>query len=153
MKKPLRHAFSLIEVVIALGIFAFCAIAIFSLLPVAMNSVQSVYNESNANNIAESLAGIWEVVPTNNTNIINSNFPLTNFTIGALTDSTNYFFDEFGRQTTLADAVLAMRYSATTSDPPLTNSFSVTMDFYWPAATINNANAKPGRSFNYIFTK
>ena len=150
MKKPPRHAFSMIEVVIALGIFAFCAIAIFSLLPVAMNSVQSVYNESNANNIAESLAGMWEVVPTTNTNI--TNLPLTNFHIGSSNASISYF-DEFGRETTQADAVLAMRYAATPMAAPLTNSFSVTMDFYWPAASINNANAKPGGSFNYIFTK
>lgn len=150
MKKPPRHAFSLIEVVIALGIFAFCAVGIFGMLPVAMRSVQSVYNESNANNIAESLAGMWEVVPTTNTTI--TNLPLTNFYIGSSNASISYF-DEFGRQTNLDGAALAMRYAASNLPDPLTNSFSVTMDFYWPAATINNANAKPGRSFNYIFTK
>ena len=148
--KASRHAFSLIEVVIALGIFSFCIVGIFGLLPVAMNSVQSVYNESNANNISESLAGMWEVVPTTDTNIINSDFPLTNFYIGTNL-STNYF-DDFGRQTDSLGAVLAMEYEATTKAAPFNNSFSVNMVFYWPAGS-TNTNTRNARTFNYIFTK
>ena len=151
MRKLSRHAFSLIEVVIALGIFSFCIVGIFGLLPVAMNSVQSVYNESNANNISESLAGMWEVVPTTDTNIINSNFPLTNFYIGESNLSTNYF-DDFGRQTDSLGAVLAMEYEASTNAAPFTNSFSVNMVFYWPAGS-TNTNTRNTRSFKYIFTK
>ena len=151
MRKLSRHAFSLIEVVIALGIFSFCIVGIFALLPVAMNSVHSVYNESNANNIAESLAGMWDVVPTTNTSIINSNFPLTNFYIGESNLSTNYF-DDFGRQTNQAAAVLAMEYEASTNAAPFTNSFSVNMVFYWPAGS-TNTNTRNTRSFKYIFTK
>ena len=51
--------FSLIEVVIALGIFSFCIVAIVGLLPVGMNSVRSVSNENNAIHIASSIEGIW----------------------------------------------------------------------------------------------
>ena len=149
--KCFTKAFSLIEVVIALGIFSFCIVGIFGLLPVAMNSVQSVYNESNANNIAESLAGLWEVTPTTNTTISNTNFPLTNFYIGQSNLSTNYF-DDFGRQTNEGAAVLAMEYEATTNAAPFTNSFSVNMMFYWPAGS-TNTNTRTSRTFNYIFTK
>ena len=58
-----KNAFSLIEVVIALGIFAFCIVGIVGLLPIAANSVKSVSQETNANNIAESIAGFWQVAP------------------------------------------------------------------------------------------
>lgn len=148
--KSLR-AFSLIEVVIALGIFAFSIVGIFSLLPVAMNSSQSVYNESSANNIAASIAGLWEVAPTTGITITNTNFPLSDFFIGQSNLSTNYF-DQFGRQTNLSGAALAMLYSATTNSDPYTNSFTVSMEFYWPAGS-PNTNTRTSRTFNYIFTK
>ena len=54
-----KAGFSLIEVVIALGIFAFCIVAIIGMLPVGMNSVRSVSNENNAIHIATSIEGIW----------------------------------------------------------------------------------------------
>jgi type II secretory pathway pseudopilin PulG len=46
------NAFSLIEVVISLGIFTFCIIGIVGLLPIASNAVKSVSLESSANNVA-----------------------------------------------------------------------------------------------------
>jgi uncharacterized protein (TIGR02598 family) len=147
-----NSAFSLIEVVIALGIFAFCIVGIVGLLPIAANSVKSVSQETNANNIAESIAGMWAVVPTNNINITDTNFPLTNFYIG-VSNSTNNYFNEFGQQTTSNSAALRLEYAAANLSAPNVNSFSVNMTFYWPAHAPTNSPTVNKRTFNYIFAK
>jgi len=145
-----KKAFSLIEVVIALGIFAFCIVGIVGLLPIAANSVKSVSQETNANNIAESIAGMWQVVPSTNTNVANSNFPMTNLYIGASNLSTNYF-NEFGQQTDPSGASLRMEYEARTNST-YSNAYDVNLTFYWPANS-TNTNTTTKRTFNYIFAK
>ena len=146
-----KNAFSLIEVVIALGLFTFCIVGIVGLLPIAANSVKSVSQESNANNIAESIAGLWQVAPATNISIINSNFPTTNLFIGSSNLSTNYF-NEFGQETNSNNASLRMEYEASQLAAPNTNSYSVNMTFCWPAHS-TNTNSTTKRTFNYIFTK
>ena len=143
-----HKAFSLIEVVIALGLFTFCIVGIVGLLPIAANSVKSVSQESNANNIAESIAGMWQVASRNST-ITNSNFPVTNLFIGT-NFSTNYF-NEFGQQTNSNSASLRMEYEARTNTT-YTNAYDVNLTFYWPAHS-TNTNTTTTRTFNYIFTK
>ena len=143
-------AFSLIEVVIALGIFAFCIVGIVGLLPIAANSAKSVSQESNANNIAESIAGMWQVASRNST-IANSNFPVTNLDIRP-TALTNYYFNEFGQATNSNSASLRLEYVASQLAAPNTNSYTVNMTFCWPANS-TNTNTTTKRTFNYIFTK
>jgi len=144
-----NSAFSLIEVVIALGIFAFCIVGIVGLLPIAANSAKSVSQESNANNIAESIAGIWQVASLNST-ISNSNFPVTNLDIRP-SSITNYYFNEFGQATNSNSAALRMEYEAKTNDT-FKNAYDVNLSFYWPANS-TNTNTTTKRTFNYIFTK
>jgi uncharacterized protein (TIGR02598 family) len=144
-------AFSLIEVVIALGIFAFCIVGIVGLLPIAANSAKSVSQESNANNIAESIAGMWQVASRNST-IANSNFPVTNLDIRP-TALTNYYFNEFGQATNSNSASLRVEYVASQLAAPNTNSYSVNMTFSWPANAPANSPTATKRTFNYIFTK
>lgn len=144
-------AFSLIEVVIALGIFAFCIVGIVGLLPIAANSAKSVSQESNANNIAESIAGMWQVASRNST-IANSNFPVTNLDIRP-TALTNYYFNEFGQATNSNSASLRLEYVASQLAAPNTNSYSVNMTFSWPANAPTNSPTLNRRTFNYIFTK
>jgi uncharacterized protein (TIGR02598 family) len=146
-----HKAFSLIEVVIALGLFTFCIVGIVGLLPIAANSVKSISQESNANNIAESLAGMWQVAPATNISITNTNFPLTNFYIGSSNLSTNYF-NEFGQQTNSNSAALRIEYEARTNSS-FSNAFDVNMTFYWPANAPTNSPTINKRTFNYIFAK
>jgi uncharacterized protein (TIGR02598 family) len=146
-----KSAFSLIEVVIALGIFAFCIVGIVGLLPIAANSAKSVSQESNANNIAESIAGMWQVASLNSA-IANSNFPVTNLDIRP-TALTNYYFNEFGQATNSNSASLRVEYVASQLAAPNTNSYSVNMTFSWPANAPTNSPTLNRRTFNYIFTK
>ncbi len=142
-----NKAFSLIEVVIALGIFAFCIVGIFGLLPIAANSAKSVSQETNANNIAESIAGMWQVASNNSTITSAYNFPITNLEIRTTPLETNYF-NEFGQATNSNSAALRMEYEVTSN-----NYFSVNMTFYWPANAPTNSPNLNKRTFNYIFYK
>jgi uncharacterized protein (TIGR02598 family) len=144
--------FSLIEVVIALGIFSFCIVAIVGLLPVGMNSVRSVSNENNAIHIASSIEGIWQVAPINSkitiTNLI-TNLLVTNASSGNY--SADYFFNEFGEETASAGASLKMNYNVRTNSPPLTNAYTLNMTFSWPPGA--STSYQTVREFSYTISK
>jgi uncharacterized protein (TIGR02598 family) len=145
--------FSLIEVVIAIGIFAFCIVAIIGMLPVGMNSVRSVSNENNAIHIATSIEGIWEVAPTNSTITITNfitNLLVTNASTGNY--STNYFFNEFGEQVDTVGASVKMNYTVRTNPAPMTNAYSVNMTFSWPP-NAPTTNYQTVREFSYTISK
>ena len=147
MKILKNNAFSLIEVVIALGIFAFCIVGIVGLLPIASNAVKSVSQESNANNIAESIAGFWQVAPLGSSTT-GGNFTMGNFTVGNGTDT--FYYDNNGAQVlTLAESSLKLNYDA----QGLSGSFTVNLTFTWPPNASDNSTIATKRTFNYIFTK
>lgn len=155
MKKLPRAAFSLIEVVVALGLFSFCIIGIMGLLAVAMGSTRSVADESNAADIASSVAGLWEVAPTNNTPVELSdsatNAPMGQFTIGAATST--FYYDADGRNLPNATgATLRMDYKAEqVAGQP--GSYAVSMTFLWPASGPTNAPTVNRRYYRGIFVK
>ena len=142
-----KAGFSLIEVVIALGIFAFCIVAIVGLLPVGMNSVRSVSNENNAIHIASSIEGIWQVAPLGS-KITMPNI-ITNLDISASKNST-YFFDEFGEPlASVTGASLKMNYKTAVSSG---NSTTVNMTFLWPP-NATSTNYQTVREFAYTISK
>ena len=148
--KNKSFAFSLIEVVIALGIFAFCIVGIVGLLPIAANSVKSVSQESNANNIAESIAGFWQVAPSGSQT--GANFMMGNFNVGNATIKTNYYNDFGSEVLSVTNASLRLDYYA----QPLSSypgSFTVNLTFTWPPNASANSTTANKRTFNYIFTK
>lgn len=150
MKILKNNAFSLIEVVIALGIFAFCIVGIVGLLPIASNAVKSVSQESNANNIAESIAGFWQVAPLGSSTT-GGNFTMGNFTVGNGTDT--FYYDNNGAQVlTLAESSLKLDYDAQGLSGYL-GSFTVNLTFTWPPNASDNSTIATKRTFNYIFTK
>lgn len=153
--KLLRNAFSLIEVVISLGIFTFCIIGVVGLLPIASNAVKSVSVESSANNVAESISGIWQVASANATTPVSiplgGNRTMGNFTIGpAGPVNQPYYYDNDGRITNSADASFRLDYAAA---PLSVNTFTVNLTFTWPAAATANSSTANRRNFNYIFAK
>lgn len=150
MKMTKPNAFSLIEVVIALGIFAFCIVGIVGLLPIAANSVKSVSQESNANNIAESISGFWQVAQLGSSTT-GGNFTMGNFTVGNGTDT--FYYDNNGAQVpTIGESSLKLDYNAQgLSGYP--GSFTVNLTFTWPPNASANSTIATTRTFNYIFTK
>ena len=142
-----KAGFSLIEVVIALGIFAFCIVAIVGLLPVGMNSVRSVSNENNAIHIASSIEGIWQVAPLGSSPITIPNI-ITNLAISSSANST-YFFDEFGDPlANSTGAALKMNYKTAALGG---NSTTVNMTFSWPPSATESYQSK--REFSYTISK
>src|SRR5438105_7380624 len=55
MNKPLTRGFSLIEVTLALGVAAFCLIAVFGLMPVGVQTNRNATSQTAATNI---MAGV-----------------------------------------------------------------------------------------------
>jgi uncharacterized protein (TIGR02598 family) len=148
--KSKRKAFSLIEVVIALGIFAFCIVGIVGLLPIASNAVKSVSQETNANNIAESIAGFWQVAPSGSQT--GGNFTMGNFKVGETRNET-FYYDNNGGKVDSGDpkSSLRMDYDAQPFSYP--GSFTVNLTFTWPPNASANSTTANTRTFNYIFTK
>jgi len=162
MKRP-SYAFSLIETVLALGIFAFCVVVIAGLLISGINAARSVANETNAANLANSIFGAWQVQRNKTARLSITNM-VTN--LPALRDApiageaNIYFFDATGIQVAEDDAsaaALKMLYSVdwvatqvANQDPAEPSSVAeVVLDFYWPAQAPENVAQK--RTFRRIF--
>jgi uncharacterized protein (TIGR02598 family) len=151
MKRRIR-AFSLVEVVIALGIFTFCAVGIVGLLPIALDATRTVSQETNANNIADSISGFWQVAG-NGANSGND-FTMGDFTIGTPGSRTLYYNND-GLQVAEADknqASMKLAYDVQnlTGYP---DTFTVNLTFSWPANAPDTSPTVNRRFFNYIFTK
>ena len=85
-------AFSLVEVTLALGIAAFCLIAVFGLLPVGVQTNRNATSQTAATNLMAAVVADLRAVPTANTTS-------TQFGITFGTDTTLYF-DGTGQFTT-----------------------------------------------------
>jgi len=68
-------AFSLVEITLALGVAAFCLIAVFSLLPVGMQTNQSARSQTAATGILTALVADLRTTPK--TNSTSSLFAIT----------------------------------------------------------------------------
>jgi uncharacterized protein (TIGR02598 family) len=149
-------AFSLVEIVVALGIFSFCIVAILGMLPVGMRAARGVADESNAVNIASSIFGLWEIAPAGTplfpTNIFVNTGPSIN--VGQPNNVTVYFDDEGRIVPSAQSASLNMTYSATqTNIPgnPTAINYSVNLVFRWPPTAPDNVAQV--RVFSDMFAK
>ena len=66
MKKQSQAAFSLIEVTLALGIAAFCLIAVFGLVPVGVQTNRNASSQTAAINIMAAVVADLRAIPTTN---------------------------------------------------------------------------------------
>jgi len=151
VKTSQHKAFSLIEVVIAIGLFTFCIVGIVGLLPIAANSVKSVSQESNANNIAESISGFWQVAPST-ASTSGGNFTMGNFTVGTTGNQTFYYNNDGSIVPNVTDASLRLVYDVNALNG-FPNTFTVNLTFTWPPNASSNSTTATTRNFNYIFTK
>jgi uncharacterized protein (TIGR02598 family) len=77
-RSPRHRAFSLIEVVIALGVATFAIVAIAALLPVGLQSSRDTVEESTALNVLSSLVADRRATPSTNFSGIYQLSALTN---------------------------------------------------------------------------
>ena len=85
MKQQSKDGFSLVEVTLALGIAAFCLIAVFGLIPVAALTNRNATSQTRATNITAAV--IADLRATPKTNSASLQFAIPFFT----TNTTRYF--------------------------------------------------------------
>ncbi|HEX3281329.1 MAG TPA: Verru_Chthon cassette protein B [Pyrinomonadaceae bacterium] len=61
------HAFSLVELTVAMGIAAFCLIAVFGLIPVGVQTNRNATSQTAANNIIAAVAADLRATPKTST--------------------------------------------------------------------------------------
>src|SRR5947199_2061260 len=96
MKRRVCRAFSLVEVTLAIGVAAFCLIAVFGLVPVGVQTNRNATSQTAATNIAASVAADLRATP--NTSATSSQFAITFGTAKTL------YFDGAGQFTTSLNA-------------------------------------------------
>jgi uncharacterized protein (TIGR02598 family) len=125
-------AFSLVEVTLALGVAAFCLIAVFGLMPVGVQINRNATSQTAATNIIASVVSDLRATP--NPQIIPSKYGIT---FGA--DATLYF-DGSGQFSTSQQT--ASRYKLVVTFPTSPTGLRyVNLKVTWPAAaTVANAS-------------
>lgn len=147
----LKNAFSLVEVVVALGLFSFCIVAITGLLSVGLGSTRSVVNESGAVNIAASVFGAWEAQQRGDAALTVPGL-FTNLPALSATASNNFFFDQSGVQAPgAAQGAFQMAYITTASEPAPAINTKVDLVFTWPVGA--PATAVQTRRYSRVFVK
>ena len=135
----LKSGFSLVETVVALGLFAFCILGVLALIPIGMGSARSVAEESSAAALADAFFGAWLVAPTNATEFkIPSLFTNPTVPVNSPGAGTIYFRDD-GEQVAgaAAGASLQMSYNIVQQTAP--SGFLIDLVFQWPPGQSNAA--------------
>jgi uncharacterized protein (TIGR02598 family) len=140
--------FTLVETVVALGIFAFCIVVLIGVIPVGMRAARSVANEANAIHISSSVMTAWRTARLSSTVTVPNLF--SNLSISPGASSTNYFDDVGNMLTDANGASLSMGYQVSTV-PSFPNSYRVDLNFRWPVNA--STNIQQSRSFSQVFNK
>lgn len=149
---PNREAFSLIEVVVALGVVIFAGFAMIGLLGVGLQGNRDSKEQLQAATLAESLCTTLRAVPTSNYS--SASFPQTGFPIPYITNSINnytttpVYLTWDGSTTNKANARFGLYYGVTApaSYAPSTSPgcSTVYLCFFWPAASVSVPASSPG---------
>lgn len=139
-----RHrevGFSLVEVTLALGVAAFCLIALFGLLPLGVQTNQSSSSQTAAASVLSSVVADLRATPkTNSTSL---QYEIT-FGVAKI-----LYFDGEGRAVVPANANAMPRYRVTITFPPSPpGSFAptfVSLKVSWPAL-VDPATSTPAGS-------
>jgi uncharacterized protein (TIGR02598 family) len=97
MKRRSHCAFSLVEVTLALGIAAFCLIAIFGLMPVGVQANRNATSQTAATNIIAAVIADLRATPRNSTTS-------SQFSISFGTNPPPMYFDGTGQFATTLGA-------------------------------------------------
>ena len=125
-------AFSLVEVTLALGVGAFCLIAVFGLLPVGVQTNQRATSQSAAASIMANVVADLRATP--NANPTSSQFAITFGTAKTL------YFDGAGQFTTTLGANSRYQVNVTWNSSGFTGLRYADVKVTWPAAA-TSANA------------
>ena len=127
-----EDAFSLVEVTLALGIAAFCLIAVFGLMPVGVQTNRNATSQTAATNIIAAVVADLRATPR--TNLTSSQFGIT---FG--TNPSPLYFDSSGQFTSALTANSRYQLNVTWNSAP-TGLRYADLKITWPAAA-TQANA------------
>jgi uncharacterized protein (TIGR02598 family) len=122
---PMAAAFSLVELVLALGVAAFCLFAVFGLMPVGMQTNRNATSQTAATNIIAGIVADLRATPAAATSS-----PQFAVTFG--TDKTLYF-DASGQASTSLGTDSRYRLNITWNSAP-TGLHYAALKVTWPAA-------------------
>jgi uncharacterized protein (TIGR02598 family) len=151
MRDSQRDGFSLVEVTLALGIAAFCLVAIFGLLPVGLNTSQSASQQTGANGILSAvISDLRATPPTQPPGLAVSSqeysIPIPANPVSSPPDPVTVFFSEAGGKVLTAPEA---RYRLTVQFLPNGSSAAaatfVNLKVSWPAS-IDPGSARPPAS-------
>lgn len=130
-------AFSLVETVIALGIFAFCIVVLLALFPIGLRAARSVADETVAVNMAASVFGGWQMQADKTAELsvdrIVSDLP----PLDQVTRERPVYLGAEGMEVPGPEtASVLMLYSV---QPGGAGTSTVTLSFRWPANAPDNA--------------
>jgi uncharacterized protein (TIGR02598 family) len=136
---PETSAFSLVEVTLALGVAAFCLIAVFGLLPTSLKTQQASIEQTTANSIISQiysdLRADLRLPPGLASHETESGFqpPLHGHWLGRLTPDTLYFTQE-GKPVNSGEDIAVFRAKITYSQlPPSGGTSLANIRVSWPA--------------------
>jgi type II secretory pathway pseudopilin PulG len=120
MKQQRTSAFSLVEVTLALGIGAFCLIAVFGLMPVGIQTNRNAKSQTRATNLMAGVLADLRATPSIRTTSLQFCIPLSG--------STTLYFDSEGRcSSNLAGSTSLC--PGVTWVPPLETRYQVNITF------------------------
>jgi len=133
-----NSGFSLVEVVFALGLFAFCVVAITGLFGVGLGATRSVANDAVAASLAESIYSAWQMQREPEAKLALP--PLFDEDLPGLNGADEEIpLDDTGKKVgDPAEAALLMTYQ---SQALGSDAYRLDLTFKWPAAAPENATA------------
>ncbi len=132
----LHSAFSLVEIVIAVGIFSFVIVAVMGTMSVALSSTRDSEMKLSATHTSAMIVGTLKANPASGTN---TSFPISAITNGYPGGSAkDIYVDRLGLKTDQAGAAFRIAWKLT-KDATLTNLYFCNIELAWPPAAPTNA--------------
>jgi uncharacterized protein (TIGR02598 family) len=124
-----QHAMSLVEVCIAIGVFSFCVLAVFGLLPTGVSLLQDTRSETVATNVLTGLVSDIRSTPEGQTISPRYRMPLD------ATSSGEAYFDLNGNSLpTASDAFYRSTWSIAVRNPTNVTPARALVSVAWPAS-------------------
>lgn len=129
-------AFSLVEVTVALGVTAFCLIAIFGLLPVGLRNNQAATEQTAANGILSAVSVDLRATPLTSSTSSLYSIPLPSNPVPPVSSATILYFSSSGNfaATMQADSRYRLTVNFLPNGPNAKAATFVNLQLSWPAA-------------------
>ncbi len=141
--RPGRTGFSLIEVMLALGVVSFCLVTLMGLMTVGVQTGRDSTDVAQAADIASTLVSLRRSAPTND---LSSVFPLPPLHVPA---SGTSYLSASGAPAAKAQAAYRLGYAVSTNSAHLSSLYLL---LSWPAAADPAASPQAVKGRYELFT-